>query len=172
MKIKFFPFFLIIIFLLIFFIFYKGLQNSNIYTPTIQDEKSIPNFKAKVFETGKIINSTQIFEEEKFYLLNIWASWCVPCRDEHSYLVELSNKKNLKIIGLNYKDDIKKAKNFLKELNNPYNIIITDKNGTIAVEWGAYGVPETFLIYNRKIVKKIIGPLNQSSFLKIEGLVK
>lgn len=172
MKIKFFPFFLIIIFLLIFFIFYKGLQNSNIYTPTIQDEKSIPNFKAKVFETGKIINSTQIFEEEKFYLLNIWASWCVPCRDEHPYLLELSNKKNLRIIGLNYKDDIKKAKNFLKELNNPYNIIITDKNGTIAVEWGAYGVPETFLIYNRKIVKKIIGPLNQSSFLKIEGLVK
>jgi len=157
---------------LIFFIFYKGLQNSNIYTPTIQDEKSIPNFKAKVFETGKIINSTQIFEEEKFYLLNIWASWCVPCRDEHPYLLELSNKKNLRIIGLNYKDDIKKAKNFLKELNNPYNIIITDKNGTIAVEWGAYGVPETFLIYNRKIVKKIIGPLNQSSFLKIEGLVK
>ena len=112
MKIRFFPFFLIIIFLMIFFIFYKGLQNSNIYTPTIQDEKSIPNFKAKVFETGKIINSTQIFEEEKFYLFNIWASWCVPCRDEHSYLVELSNKKNLKIIGLNYKDDIKKAKNF------------------------------------------------------------
>jgi len=172
MKIKFFPFFLIIIFLMIFFIFYKGLQNSNIYTPTIQDEKSIPNFKAKVFETGKIINSTQIFEEEKFYLFNIWASWCLPCRDEHSYLVELSNKKNLKIIGLNYKDDIKKAKNFLKELNNPYNTIITDKNGTIAVEWGAYGVPETFLIYNRKIVKKIIGPLNQSSFLEIEGLVK
>lgn len=172
MKIKFFPFFLIISFLMIFFIFYKGLQNSNIYTPTIQDEKSIPNFKAKVFETGKIINSTQIFEEEKFYLFNIWASWCVPCRDEHSYLVELSNKKNLKIIGLNYKDDIKKAKNFLKELNNPYNTIITDKNGTIAVEWGAYGVPETFLIYNRKIVKKIIGPLNQSSFLEIEGLVK
>ena len=157
---------------MIFFIFYKSLQNSNIYTPTIQDEKSIPNFKAKVFETGKIINSTQIFEEEKFYLFNIWASWCVPCRDEHSYLVELSNKKNLKIIGLNYKDDIKKAKNFLKELNNPYNTIITDKNGTIAVEWGAYGVPETFLIYNRKIVKKIIGPLNQSSFLEIEGLVK
>ena len=157
---------------MIFFIFYRGLQNSNIYTPTIQNEKSIPNFKAKVFETGKIINSTQIFEKEKFYLLNIWASWCVPCRDEHSYLIELSNKKNLKIIGLNYKDDVKKAKNFLEELSNPYNTIITDKNGTIAVEWGAYGVPETFLIYNRKIVKKIIGPLNQSSLLEIEGLVK
>ncbi len=172
MKIKFFPFFLIIIFLMIFFIFYRGLQNSNIYTPTIQNEKSIPNFNAKVFETDKIINSTQIFEKEKFYLLNIWASWCVPCRDEHSYLIELSNKKNLKIIGLNYKDDVKKAKNFLEELSNPYNTIITDKNGTIAVEWGAYGVPETFLIYNRKIVKKIIGPLNQSSLLEIEGLVK
>ena len=172
MKIKFFPFFLIIIFLMIFFIFYRGLQNSNIYTPTIQNEKSIPNFNAKVFETGKIINSTQIFEKEKFYLLNIWASWCVPCRDEHSYLIELSNKKNLKIIGLNYKDDVKKAKNFLEELSNPYDTIITDKNGTIAVEWGAYGVPETFLIYNRKIVKKIIGPLNQSSFLEIEGFVK
>lgn len=172
MKIKFFPFFLIIIFLTIFLIFFKGLKNSNIYIPTVQIEKSIPNFDAKVFETDEILNSTQIFEGEQFYLLNIWASWCVPCRDEHSYLIELSDKKNLKIIGLNYKDDFKKAKNFLKEFNNPYNIIITDKNGTISVEWGAYGVPETFLIYKRKIIKKIIGPLNQSLFLEINRLVK
>ena len=172
MKIKFFPVFLIIIFLVIFFIFYRGLQNSNIYTPIIQNEKTIPNFKAEEFETNKILNSTEIFEEDKFYLLNIWASWCLPCRDEHSYLLNLKKERNLKIIGLNYKDDFEKAKNFLEELNNPYNIIITDKNGTVAIEWGAYGVPESFLVYDKKIIKKIIGPLNQSSFFEIKGLVE
>ncbi len=172
MKIKFFPVFLIIIFLVIFFIFYRGLQNSNIYTPIIQNEKTIPNFKAEEFETNKILNSTEIFEEDKFYLLNIWASWCLPCRDEHSYLLNLKKERNLRIIGLNYKDDFEKAKNFLEELNNPYNIIITDKNGTVAIEWGAYGVPESFLVYDKKIIKKIIGPLNQSSFFEIKGLVE
>ena len=113
MKIKIFPTFLIIIFLMIFFIFFKGLQNSNIYTPKTNIEKDIPSFKAKIFETNKKIYSEEIFKSNKFYLMNIWASWCVPCRDEHPFLMSLGNQKNIEIIGLNYKDDYKKAKSFL-----------------------------------------------------------
>ncbi len=172
MKIKTFPIFLIIIFLMIFFILFKGLQNSNIYTPKTNIEKDIPSFKAKIFETNKRINSEEIFKRNKFYLMNIWASWCVPCRDEHSFLMNLSNQKNIEIIGLNYKDDPKKAKFFLEELNNPYNVIFLDKNGTIAIEWGAYGVPETFLIYDKKIIKKFIGPIDGESLIEIKKLIK
>ena len=104
--------------------------------------------------------------------MNIWASWCVPCREEHQFLMELKKEKNLKIIGLNYKDDTKNAKKFLDDLKNPYSNIFLDKDGLIAIEWGAYGVPESFLIYNKKIIKKVIGPLNGNLTSEIKKLIK
>ena len=172
MKVKIFPSLIVIIFLIIFFVFYKGLQNSNIYIPQSHFEKDIPNFKVKIFNTSKKINSEEIFKNDKFYLMNIWASWCVPCRDEHPFLMNLSNQKNIEIIGLNYKDDIEKAKIFLNQFGNPFKEIFSDTDGTIAIEWGAYGVPETFLIYDKKIIKKIIGPLNENLLLEIKKLIK
>ena len=104
--------------------------------------------------------------------MNIWSSWCVPCREEHKYLMELNKIKNLEIIGLNYKDGIANAKNFLDELKNPYSKIISDLNGLIAIEWGAYGVPESFLIYNNRIIKKVVGPLNYDLVFEIKELIK
>ena len=159
-------------FLFIFFILYEGLNRSNIYTPETVTNKKIPKFKVKVFDSEKEITSKEIFENDIHYLLNIWASWCIPCRDEHLYLMELKRNKKLEIVGLNYKDKIKNAKNFLDELNNPYTLILSDVDGTVAIEWGAYGVPETFLIYNGKIIKKIIGPMNEKLFKEIEKAIK
>ena len=104
--------------------------------------------------------------------MNIWSSWCIPCRDEHRFLMELKNEKNLEIIGLNYKDKITNAQNFLVELKNPYTTVISDFDGLIAIEWGAYGVPETFLISNKKIIKKIVGPLNDNLVIEIKELLK
>ena len=172
MKNKIFPLFLIFILLLIFLIFYKGLQKSNIYTPDTNINKNIPSFRAKIFETEEDISSEEIFKDKKFYLINIWASWCVPCRDEHPFLMDLNNEKTIKIIGFNYKDDVIKAKKFLSEFDNPYNMIISDKDGTLSIEWGAYGVPESFLVYENKIIKKIIGPLNQNSLLEIKRKIR
>ena len=172
MKDKIFLIILIFIFSTVFFIFYKGLQNSNIYTPKVEYKKNIPIFDAQIFGKKNRINSNQIFNRDKFYLLNIWASWCVPCRDEHSYLIDLNDKSNIEIIGLNYKDDEEKAKLFLKELDNPYKIIISDKDGLIAIEWAAYGVPESFLIYNNEIIKKIIGPINENTMKEIRELIE
>ena len=172
MKNKIFPFFLIIIFLIIFFIFYKGLQNSNIYIPKLDSKLDIPTFKVKIFETENEINSETIFQKNKFYLLNIWASWCLPCRDEHKFLVNLNKNINLEIVGLNYKDKKKNANSFLKEFSNPYNIILSDNDGTIAIEWGAYGVPESFLIHNSKIIKKIIGPIDNDIMIEIKKLIR
>ena len=172
MKSKFLPFSISIIFFLIFIIFYKGLQDTNIYTPELKINNEIPSFSAELFYSNKIISSSEIFDPNKYYLLNIWSSWCVPCREEHYILITLAQQKNLKVIGINYKDNKEKAKNFLQELGNPYEKIIFDKDGTSAIEWGAYGVPETFLIYDNKIIKKYIGPLNKNSVKEVKLLMK
>ena len=160
------------LFLIIFIIFYKGLQNTNIYTPNSKSSFEVPSVSVKLFNSNEIVNTLEIFSSDKFYLLNIWSSWCVPCRQEHSILMELTKNDNLKVVGINYKDTKKNANNFLKELGNPYDNIIFDNKGTNAIEWGAYGVPESFLINNNKIIKKYIGPLNKVSMEEIKLFIK
>jgi cytochrome c biogenesis protein CcmG/thiol:disulfide interchange protein DsbE len=86
--------------------------------------------------------------------------------------MELTKNDNLNVIGINYKDTKKNAKNFLKELGNPYDEIIFDDKGTNAIEWGAYGVPETFLINKNRIIKKYIGPLTNNSMEEINLFIK
>ena len=172
MKNKTLPFLLIIVFGIIFSIFYKGLEDSKIYIPDVNVKKKIPVFNTKDFFSGKNLKSSIIFELDKIYLLNIWSSWCVPCRQEHSFLMSLNSDNKVNIVGMNYKDNFKNAENFLNELGNPYEEIFIDLNGTIAIEWGAYGVPESFLIYNNEIIEKYTGPLNQDLIDEINLLLK
>ena len=172
MKIKILPFLIILFFLSIFIIFYKGLKNTNIYTPKINFNEKIPIFKTTLFEKNIIVSEDEIFKGDNFFLLNIWSSWCVPCRDEHPFMINLSNIENLKLIGINYKDKKINAKNFLVELDNPYDLILLDEDGTLSIEWGAFGVPETFLIHKKKIIKKVIGPINNKTFNEIKRLIK
>tara|TARA_B100001093_G_scaffold408992_1_gene397945 strand:- start:1313 stop:1831 length:519 start_codon:yes stop_codon:yes gene_type:complete len=172
MKNKLLPFLVTLIFTIIFIIFYKGLQNTNIYMPEIKTSYEVPSISVKLFNSNEIVNTLEIFNSDKFYLLNIWSSWCVPCRQEHPILMELTKNKKLNVIGINYKDTKKNAKNFLEELGNPYNMIIFDNKGTNAIEWGAYGVPESFLINKNKIIKKYIGPLNEGSIEEIKLFIK
>ena len=172
MKNKFLLFSVSLIFLFIFTIFYRGLQDTNIYSPEAKLNIKIPSFSAELFYSNKMVNSLEIFDLNKYYLLNIWSSWCVPCRQEHPLLIDLSKNTSVRVFGINYKDNKEKAEKFLKELGNPYEKIIFDKNGIVAIEWGAYGVPESFLIYNGKIIKKYIGPLKKKSIREIKLLVK
>ena len=172
MKNKILPIAATLIFIVTFLIFYKGLQHTNIYTPETSSNNKIPTFSVKLFYSNEITNSSEIFNLDEFYLLNIWSSWCVPCRQEHSLLMDLAKKKNIKIFGLNYKDERSNAENFLKELGNPYQQIIFDKEGVNAIELGSYGVPESFLIFKNKIIKKYIGPLNHNSIKQIKKLIK
>ena len=167
---------LIIIFLFLsfcFVIFYKGLSNSNTYTPKVNYKKNIPVFEARDFNSNTNITSEKVFEKDIYYLVNIWASWCVPCREEHSLLMELSKNQSIKLIGLNYRDNLKNAKEFINKLGNPYSQILVDDKGTLGIEFGAYGVPETFLIdKNKKIIKKFVGPINQEILNSIKLIIK
>ena len=172
MKNKILPIAITLTFIIIFVIFYKGLQDTNVYTPETSSNNKIAAFSAQLFYSNEIINSSEIFNLDQFYLLNIWSSWCVPCRQEHPLLMDLAKNKNIKIFGLNYKDKRSNAEDFLKELGNPYKKIIFDKEGVNAIELGAYGVPESFLIFKKKIIKKYIGPLNQDSIKQIKQLIK
>ena len=164
-------FLLVIFFIFVFVIFYKGLNKLNLYTPNT-NLKSIPEFTSNTLFKKKSLNSKEIFFENKFYLLNIWASWCAPCRDEHSLLINLAKKEKIEIIGLNYKDNLNNAEKFINELGNPYSTILLDRDGTKSIELGAFGIPETFLIYENKIIKRYIGPLNLKLVNEIKNYIK
>jgi len=172
MKNKLFPLFIASIFIIFFIFFYKGLKNDGIYTPEIKINNKIPLFKGNLFYSNKEENSSDIFELDKFYILNIWSSWCVPCRKEHPLLMNLKESKKIEVIGINYKDTKNNAENFLSELGNPYKKIIFDKEGIIAIEWGAFGVPESFLIRDGTILKRYIGPLDNKKIQEIELIIK
>ncbi len=93
-------------------------------------------------------------------LVNVWASWCYACRQEHDVVKHLS-RNGVRIIGLNYKDEPDDAKNWLAKLGNPYQGVAVDYDGRIAIDWGVYGAPETFLIDQQGIIRhKVIGPLS------------
>ncbi|BBD40386.1 MULTISPECIES: DsbE family thiol:disulfide interchange protein [Aminobacter] len=97
----------------------------------------------------------------KVTLVNVWASWCAPCREEHPVLLELSKDQRFSIAGLNYKDKPENARRFLGDLGSPYKAIGVDQNGRTAIDWGVYGVPETFLLgKDGKVAFKHVGPLS------------
>ena len=97
----------------------------------------------------------------------------MPCRVEHKYLMHLSKNPSIKMIGLNYRDDLTKAKKFINKFGNPYSEILIDKDGTISIALGAYGIPETLVIdNNKKILRKFVGSLNDQSLKEIESLLK
>ncbi|HLA74753.1 MAG TPA: DsbE family thiol:disulfide interchange protein [Gammaproteobacteria bacterium] len=110
----------------------------------------------------------------KVTLLNVWASWCVACRQEHPLLVELARTGAVNIYGLNYKDKREDALRWLDQLGNPYLVSAFDETGKVGIDYGVYGVPETYVIDRQGIIRyKLIGPLTEENLRdKILPLVK
>jgi len=101
------------------------------------------------------------------WLLNVWASWCVSCRDEHPLLVELGRTKIVPIVGLNYKDEPAAGMRWLSENGDPYNVSVVDRDGRVGIDWGVYGVPETFVVDKMGAIRyKQIGPITAEALEK------
>jgi len=158
--------------LLIFFIFLKGLEKPNNYLPEKNLNKIDTNLNFKKLYDQKEVLLEEVINEDSFLIINIWASWCLPCRDEHAYLLKLKNTNVINIIGINYKDKKSNAIEFLSNLGNPYFEVLADLDGTKSIELGAIGVPETYFINNKTIVKKYIGPLDEIKFKEIIQIIK
>ena len=163
---------ILILLILSFFVFKFALEKEKIYSPKIIDNQINTDFEVTDLIEEKKINFDQILLGKNFYLINIWSSWCEPCKDESDKLLKLKNDTSLMIIGINYKDKKKNALNFLKLYGDPFDKIFIDKQGTVSINFGAYGVPETFLINNdNKVLKKYIGPLNDKDVYEIKKII-
>jgi len=134
--------------------------------------KNVPKFETESLLKNERFISSKEFGDEKI-LVNFFATWCKPCRDEHEYIQRFADEQGIKIIGINYKDSPKKTTNWLRNLGNPYSGIAIDKNGKIAIDWGVYGIPETFVVNSKGVIKyRHVGPITKKIYRKINLIIK
>jgi cytochrome c biogenesis protein CcmG/thiol:disulfide interchange protein DsbE len=133
---------------------------------------------APAFALPRLDDPTQTVKREdmlgKVWVMNVWASWCAPCREEHPLVIALANQRKVPVIGLNYKDRPGDARNWLERLGNPYAATLIDFDGKVGIDFGVYGVPETFVIDAQGLVRfKHVGALTpQVISQKLEPLLK
>ena len=153
-------------------IFYLSLNRSSNYDTKFLVGNKIADIKLQSLKSEKFFTNDN-FKNNKYTLINFWASWCAPCRVEHPYLMMLSKYQHLKILGINFKDKKINALKFLEELGDPYHYLAKDSSGKQSVNFGIYGIPESILIDNKfNILKKIIGPLNEKDLEEIKEIIK
>ena len=136
-----------------------GLNPREVPSPFIG--KSAPAFQlAQLGRSDQTFSPAQM--QGEVWLLNVWASWCAPCRLEHPLLVELAKNDVVPIIGINYKDKRDAALGWLAQLGDPYRLSVVDSDGRVAIDYGVYGVPETFIIDKQGVIRyKQIGPISE-----------
>jgi cytochrome c biogenesis protein CcmG, thiol:disulfide interchange protein DsbE len=137
-----------------------GLKLDPRKIPSPLVDKPLPAFSLPTLEDPKK-SLTNADLKGKVVLVNVWASWCVACKQEHPVLLALSRDKLVPIIGLNYKDRREDATQMLKVEGNPYDVSIVDADGRVGIDWGVYGVPETFVVDKQGVIRyKQIGPIS------------
>ena len=141
---------------------FVGLQLDPRKVPSPLIDKPAPAFSLpQLHEPDKTLSRQDLLG--KVYLLNVWASWCVSCRDEQPVLMRLAQTKQVEMYGLNYKDQREEALRWLDMFGNPYVASISDADGRVGIDWGVYGVPETFVIDRSGVIRyKHIGPVTQA----------
>ena len=139
--------------------------------PSVLIDREVPNFELPGLDDGAGLTTADL-KAPGVKLVNIWASWCGPCRTEHEHLIALASE-GVTIHGINYKDAPDNAKAFLDELGSPYKLIGADRNGRQSIDFGVYGVPETFVIDGQgKIRFKLVGPILERNIDKVRAAIK
>jgi cytochrome c biogenesis protein CcmG/thiol:disulfide interchange protein DsbE len=147
------------IFAVLFGFLFVGLNRDPSYVPSPLIGKSAPTFSLTTVEDPAKKISPEDFRGKPF-VLNVWGTWCVECRREHDALLEISRQGLVPIVGLNWKDELDPAQQWLRQLGDPYTVAAFDPEGRAGIDWGVYGAPETFLIdANGVIVYKHIAPI-------------
>ena len=163
-----------IILLIIFIVgvFFIGLNKNSIYDTKNLVGQKITKIKLEHFSDNRIITEEDL-RKNNFTLINFWASWCAPCRAEHPILLKLNEEKNLKLLGVNFKDKKNNALEFLKDLGDPYDDLAKDELGKHSINFGIYGIPESILINkDLVIIKKFVGPISKNDYNYIKDTVR
>ena len=135
--------------------------------PSVLVGKPAPEFSLPPLDGVAVPGLSRADLEGRVTLVNIFASWCVPCRQEHPVLEKIAKDERVRLVGINYKDKPQNARAFLDEMGNPYAAIGVDQSGRTFIDWGAYGVPETFLVGRDGVIRyKFIGPLTDETVKK------
>ena len=164
---------LVLFFLLIgVFLYLLLIERNPSELPSALINREAPEFEATSLFDENLFVSNKDFGNE-ITLVNFFATWCFPCRKEHPFIEKLSNESGIKLIGINYKDKNTKTKKWLKELGNPYAKVGIDKDGNIGIDWGLYGIPETYVVDKNGIIKyKYVGPITKKTYKKFYSLIK
>jgi len=123
--------------------------------------KPAPEFAlTDVLDASRVVSNATL--KGQVYILNVWGTWCVACREEHEALLEIAQQHAVPIIGLDWKDERARAKQWLEQLGNPYQAVAFDHDGRTAIEWGVYGAPETYLVDRQgRVIYKFISPITR-----------
>ncbi len=153
-----------IIFVVIISFFWQGLNKDPHKVPSVLIGKPVPGFKYASLEHADKSITNQVFLGH-VSLLNVWATWCISCRAEHPVLMDIAQSNRVVLYGLNYKDDRNAAIDWLAKFGNPYRDIIFDHKGELAINFGVYGSPETFVIDRNGVIRyKYIGPISPTAW--------
>lgn len=144
-----------------------GLKLNPKEIPSPLIDKPAPAFALPILSSPeKILKQSDL--QGKVWILNVWASWCISCRDEHPILLQLAQQNILPIVGLNYKDEAPAAQLWLQKQGNPYSVSVMDSDGRVGIDYGVYGVPESFIIDKRGVIRyKHTGPVSPDNLQNI-----
>jgi len=161
------PISVFIVFAVMMGFFYKGLQLDPKLLPSALLDKPAPSFSLPQLHNASLTFTPEEMKG-KVWLLNVWASWCEACRQEHPLFMQLARRGDFPIYGLNYKDQPEDAKQWLIQLGDPYKVSISDVEGNVGIDFGVYGVPETFLIDKEGVIRyKHVGPMSRQDWIEV-----
>lgn len=171
-KQRLFLFIPVVVFIVLAAFFWRGLSLNPNDMPSALLNKPAPAFSLPRLENMDEFRTESILQG-KITLLNVWATWCVTCREEHAFLNQLQ-KRGIHIVGVDYKDNLQDAQRWIAELGNPYDDIIVDEEGQLGLDLGVFGAPETYVIDKKGVIRyKHIGDLNQKVWQEtIQPIVK